>query len=583
MLDILIKGGTVVDGAGSPARIADVGLKDDRIVAIGDISEAARQTIDATGLLVTPGFVDPHTHYDGQLFWDPYATPSSLHGVTSVIAGNCGFTLAPLRPQDADFLRRMMAQVEGMPLEALENGLAWDWTSFGSYLGKLDGRLAVNAAFMVGHSALRRSVMGPAATGNKASPEQVRAMADLLHESLYAGGLGLSTSLSFTHIDGDGQPVPSRFADWEDEVLPLVRVVKAHEGTTLEFIIDGCIGQFSDAEVDLMTRMSVEADRPLNWNVLHIRSDNQAAYEHQLRASKRAAEKGARVVALTMPVNVQNSLSFLTHCALHLLPGWGEVLRLPLEERIAVLKQPATRARMMETAQDPKAGGLSRLTEWSRYTIGATFSPENEGLAGRNLGEIAAERGQDPTDCIFDIVIADRLKTVLWFKGVEDTEENWRRRAEAWNDEHVLLGGSDAGAHLDRMCGAGYPTAFLADCLRGRKLTPLERAVQLMTQVPARHFGLVERGELRKGWKADIAIIDPAKVGALPVERVDDLPGGAWRLTSFSEGVEHVLVNGREIVRSGKLTDALPGQILRSGTDTYSVRPSAAAKAPTPA
>ncbi len=577
MLDIIIKGGSVIDGAGAPARQADVGIKDDRIVAVGRIDEAAAKTVDASGKLVIPGVVDPHTHYDAQLFWDPYATPSSLHGVTTVIAGNCGFTLAPLQAKDADFTRRMMAQVEGMPLEALEAGLPWDWRTFGDFLGKFDGRIGVNAAFMVGHSALRRFVMGEAGTGEKATPEQVDQMVALLHQSLDAGGLGFSTSLSFTHIDGDGQPVPSRFADWADEVLKLCRAVRDHPGTTLEFIIDGCVGQFSDAEIELMTNMSREAQRPLNWNVLQVSVKDRAKYEHQIGASRRAGENGGRVVALTMPVNVHTTMSFLTHCALHLLPGWGPILRMPVPERIEALKSPEMRDKMMEMAKAPEAGGLTALTNWSRYSIGSTFSAQNEGLAGRNVGDIAKERGQTPTDCLFDIVIADDLKTVLWPNSGDDSAENWALRAQAWADQDVMLGGSDAGAHLDRMCGASYPSTFLADCLRGRKLMPVERAVQLMTQAPARHFGLTDRGELREGYKADLVVIDPDRIGAGPVVRADDLPGDSWRLTSVAEGVEHVFVNGEEIVRGGELTSGLPGQVLRSGKDTYTVLPGRAA------
>jgi len=231
------------------------------------------------------------------------------------------------------------------------------------------------------------------------------------------------------------------------------------------------------------------------------------------------------------------------------------------------------RKAMMASGNTPEAGGLAALTNWSRYTIGTTFTPSNEGLAGRNLGEIAAEREQTLTDCLFDIVIADELKTVLWPNSRDDSEESWLLRAEAWQDEHILIGGSDAGAHLDRMCGAGYPTMFIADCLHGRKLLSVERAVQLMTQAPARLFGLIDRGEIRRGAKADLVLIDPAAVGAGEVKRATDLPGGAWRLTAASMGVEHVFVNGVEIVRSGQTTDNLPGQVLRSGKDTYTVLP----------
>ena len=564
MLDTLIRGGTLIDGSGAPGRRGDVGIRDGRLVPA---EGPAAETIDADGLLVCPGFVDPHTHYDAQLFWDPTASPSNLHGVTTVIGGNCGFTLAPLGADDAEYIARMMSKVEGMPLGALEQGLPWDWRGFDEYLDRLDGRTGVNAGFLVGHSALRRTVMGAAAVGEEASPEQVGAMVELLHASLDAGGLGFSTSLSFTHTDGEGQPVPSRWASHE-EVLALCRAVREHEGTSLEMISDGCIGRFSDEDVDLMTRMSLEAQRPLNWNVLAIEAKDRERYEHQLGASRRAAERGARVVALTMPTHVGMNMSFLTHCALHLLPGWSDVMGLPVPERMERLRDPETRAWMMERARSPEAGPLGGLSRWEGYTIGDTVSEANAGLSGRNVGEIARERGQSPTDALFDIVIADELRTILWPGVIDDSEEAWRLRASAWADDYVLIGGSDAGAHLDRMLGSSYPTQFLADCLRGRRLIGVERAVELMSRAPAELFGLRDRGLLREGYRADVVIVDPERVGSGEIRRVDDLPGDCWRLTADSTGVTRVFVNGETVVEDGAATGATAGTLLRSGRDT---------------
>ena len=271
VLDLVIRGGTIVDGTGSSGYSGDVGVGGGRIVAIGEVNESGRTEINATGQVVCPGFVDPHTHYDAQLFWDPAASPSNLHGVTTIIGGNCGFTLAPLNPGDAPYLQRMMAKVEGMPLTALETGLDWSWRTFADYLGRLDGNLGVNAGFLVGHCAIRRAVMGTDATGNEADPAQLEAMKALLAEGIAAGGLGISTSLSYTHNDGDGAPVASRFAN-DDEVIALCSVVSEHEGTTLEYVTDGCMQGFTDEELDLMVAMSRAARRPLNWNVLTIDS-----------------------------------------------------------------------------------------------------------------------------------------------------------------------------------------------------------------------------------------------------------------------------------------------------------------------
>jgi len=569
MLDLLIRGATVVDGTGATGARASVGVKDGRIVPVETAGESARRTIDAGGLVLAPGFVDPHTHYDAQLFWDPQASPSNLHGVTTVIGGNCGFTLAPLAPGDADYIRPMMARVEGMPLAALENGIEWDWDSFGSYLDRLDGQIGVNAGFLVGHNALRRAVMRDAAVGGAASPEQIRAMVDLLHQSLAAGGLGFSSSQAHTHEDADARPVPSRAADRE-EILALAAAVRTHPGTTLEFIIDGCLSTFRDEEIDLMVAMSLAAGRPLNWNVMGVDAKSRN-YERQLSAGTRARERGARIVALTMPTLGGLKMSFHDFCALFLIPGWDEVMHLPVPERIEKMREPAVRERMNAHARSENAGVLRDLSRWHAYEIGETFAPENDGLSGRIIGDIARERGRSAQDTLFDIVIADGLRTGLWPLPTGDDAESWNARVGVWRDERALIGGSDAGAHLDRMCGARYPTAFLGDAVRDRGLLPLEEAIHLMTDEPARLFGLRERGRIAAGWHADLVLLDPATVAAGPIHTRADLPGGSGRLFSKPEGVQHVFVNGCEIVCDGKATDARPGTLLRSGRDTETV------------
>jgi N-acyl-D-aspartate/D-glutamate deacylase len=563
MIDLVISGGHVVDGSGSDPVRADVAVHGGRVVAVGSIDETAATTLDADGLVVSPGFVDPHTHYDAQLFWDPLATPSVWHGVTTVIGGNCGFTLAPLKDRDADYTRRMMAQVEGMPLTALELGVPWSWESFGEYLDALDGSIAVNAGFMVGHSALRRYVMGDDFS-REATPEELEQIVTLFEQSMDDGGLGLSTSRSSTHIDGDGQPVPSRWAS-EVELLRLCGVLADRDGTSLELITEGCIGRFNNDEIEFLAKMSTLANSPLNWNVLSASAAEAERVEHQLGPSRRAREVGGRVVALTMPVFADQNMSFLTYCALWIIPGWRDVLNVEVAERIRRLRDPEVRARMLASA---KGSILERLADFSNYMIGDVFSEVNESYRNRVVGQIAAEKGEDPFTTIVDIIAADELRTVLWPLPGSDSDADWKLRQELWGDPDVLLGGSDAGAHLDRMLGSAYPTRFLADCLRGRRLVSMSRAVQLMSDIPARLFGLTGRGRIAEGYQADLVLFDPETVGSSPTRTAFDLPGDNKRLLADPIGVKTVLVNGIETLIDGNPTGNSPGIVLRSGRHT---------------
>ncbi|MGW3688699.1 N-acyl-D-amino-acid deacylase family protein [Streptomyces sp. NPDC005125] len=576
MLDHLIRGATVVDGTGAPSYVADLGIRDGRIAVIaepGTLTEEAVTSEDATGLVLAPGFVDPHTHYDAQLFWDPYATPSMNHGVTTVAGGNCGFTLAPLhpdRPDDADYTRRMMSKVEGMALTALEKGVDWSWSTFREYLDALEGRIAVNAGFMVGHCALRRHVMGADAVGGQPGPAQLDAMLRLLHDAMDAGAWGLSTTQSATHSDGDGKPVASRHA-LPEELLALSRAVGEHEGTQLEAIVAGCLDQFSDDEIDLLVDMTAAAGRPLNWNVLTVDAAVPERVPRQLVPSERARRAGGRIVALTMPILTPMNMSLGTFCALNLIPGWGEILSLPVPERIERLRDASTRAEMLRRAGSKEAGVFRRLADFGRYVIGDTYSAANEGLSGRVVRDIAAERGQDPFHCLVEICAADELRTVLWPMPTDNDPDSWALRQQTWQHEDVLLGGSDAGAHLDRMCGAPYTTRFLGDCLRGRKLVPLEQAVKMLSDDPARLFGLRDRGRIQEGFHADLVLFDPERIDAGPATLVHDLPGDSPRLDSKAIGIVSVRVNGVETLRDDKVTGAVPGTVLRSGRDTRTV------------
>jgi N-acyl-D-aspartate/D-glutamate deacylase len=568
MLDVAIRGGVVVDGTGAAARRADVAIEGDRIVAIGTVAGEATRTIDASGKVVAPGFVDIHTHYDAQVFWDGALTPSPLHGVTSVIGGNCGFTIAPLSddPSDAEYLLSMLARVEGIPIETLRSGVPWDWRSTADFLGRVEGGLGINAGFMIGHSALRRVVMGSDATRREATAEEVERMCLLLHAGLEAGGVGFSSSWSRAHNDYEGNMVPSRYAT-QEELVALAAVVGEHEGTSLE--MNPQSGAIEPWTFPLLTDLSLAARRAINWNLLVVTGGNGAEVEQQLAAGDYAAERGGRILALTLPGGSGSlRLSFRSGALLDAMPEWDSVMLLPYEEKLVAFRDPEVRRRLGENAQRPD-NRLLQIACWDAYTVADVTSPENEQYLGRTIGEIASAEGRDPWETMCDIVLADELNTGLIKHAAPESADSWTARARVWRDSRAMIGGSDAGAHLDMMSTAGYATKLLA-VARDHQLMGVEEAVHLITQMPAELYGLRDRGLLREGAKADVVVFDPSTVGALPVNMRYDLPGGAGRVVADSVGVEHVLVNGTAIVDGGALTDARSGTLLRSGRDTAS-------------
>ena len=565
MFDVVIRNGLVVDGTGSPGQTADVAIRDGRIVAIGEVSDKGNHEIDAEGLVVAPGFVDVHTHFDAQVFWDTTLSPSPLHGVTTVISGNCGFTIAPLEPEHGDYMMRMLARVEGMPLASLQQGVPGNWRTFGEYLDAIDGSLMPNAGFLVGHSALRRTVMGERSVGEFASDDELQAMKELLAESIAAGGLGFSSSWAKTHNDAAGDAVPSRHAS-ETELVELCSVLKDTSAVALEFI--PTIERFDDEVYQLLTDMSVAADRPLNWNVIFANARQADVIQEKLRASDFAAEQGGRVIALTAPMPAESRLSFESGFLLDTLHGWSEPMALSNEEKLALLSDPERRSELNENAQKPSA--FRGVARWERLTVGEVTKQDLKHLEGRSIGDIAEELGKTPWEALCEIVVEDDLKTGLYPPAAGDNEESWALRQALWNDERCLIGASDAGAHLDFLATFNYSTYLLA-AARDRNLLSLESAVQKLTDAPARLYGLKDRGRIEEGWCADLVIFDANEVAPAEIEVREDLPGGAWRLYSEAVGVHHVFINGEQAVLDGQFTDARPGTLLRSGRDTESV------------
>ena len=565
MFDVVIRNGLVIDGTGAPGQVADVALNDGRIAAVGEVSESGAREIDAKGLVVAPGFVDIHTHFDAQVFWDTTLSPSPLHGVTTVISGNCGFTIAPLEPEHGDYMMQMLARVEGMPLTSLQQGVPWNWRTFGEYLDAIDGSLMPNAGFLVGHSALRRTVMGERSVGEFASEDELKAMKELLAESIEAGGLGFSSSWAKTHNDADGDAVPSRHAS-QRELVELCAVLKDSPAVALEFI--PTIERFDDEVYQLLTDMSVAADKPLNWNVIFVNARQADLIEEKLQASDFAAQQGGRVIALTAPMPAESRLSFESGFLLDTLHGWLEPMALSNQQKLELLSDPERRNKLNEDAQKPSA--FRGVARWERLTVGEVSKQDLKHLEGRTIGDIAEELGKTPWETLCEIVVEDDLKTGLYPPAAGDNEESWALRQQLWNDERCLIGASDAGAHLDFLATFNYSTYLLA-AARDRNLLSLESAVQKLTDVPARLYGLKDRGRIEDGWCADLVVFDPDKVAPADIEVREDLPGGAWRLYSEAIGVHHVFINGEQAVLDGQFTDARPGTLLRSGRDTEPV------------
>jgi N-acyl-D-aspartate/D-glutamate deacylase len=410
--------------------------------------------------------------------------------------------------------------------------------------------------------------MGERAGSEAASEAELNTMKELLRASIREGGLGLSSSISATHNDADGKPVPSRFAT-DEELLALAGVVGEFPGTTLEFI--PAITQFGEAQMARMADLSRAAQRPLNWNLIVPNPGNPDHLKLQLSAGDYAAQHGGRVVGLAIAGPITTRLNLLSVFVLDALPGWAALAQMPLNERMTALRDPAYREKLDRMANSEEAGVFRNLAKWENYTIVETFEPKNKALQGMNVGKIAEMQGKKPFDALLDLCLSENLKTSFAPPTFGSDEAAWKLRSEVWRDWRVVIGGSDAGAHLDMIDTFSFSSQVLGAGVRERGLMPLEEAVHRLTQVPAGLIGLKGRGTLETGNWADIVIFDADRIGVGPMHTRFDLPGGAGRLYAEAEGVGHVIVNGTEIVRDNKLTGAEPGRVLRSGRDTYTV------------
>ncbi|MBQ29448.1 MAG: amidohydrolase [Acidimicrobiaceae bacterium] len=552
--DLKITGGTIVDGTGASRYLGDLGIKDGRIVAMGDAPAEAQRSIDATGRIVAPGFVDIHTHYDAQVLWDPLVSCSPWHGVTTIVMGNCGFSVAPTRPEHRDLIMRTLENVEGMSVEALRAGLGdWGFETFPEYLDALDTNgCAVNMAAMVGHTALRMYVLGEEATEREATEGEIARQRELVTEALEAGALGFATSRATTHVGYEGRPVPSRLATSE-EIIEIAQalgdvggIMQATQGRGLSHDEFGRIAETTGANV--------------SWTALLASTLGPGSHLKDLEKAHALADRGLPVFPQVAVQPIQFEMSWKAPFIYEGMRVFQPVAQSDFEGRKAYYADRDWREQFKD-----KAGNGGKIGDrWARTEI--TWFPPDPSMEGKNVQVLADELGQDPVDVMLDMA----LDADLDMRIVQDVVNHDRDEIdELLHDPTTVIGLSDAGAHASQLCDAKYSTEFLSTFVRERESFDLEQAVHMLTQRPAQIFGIEDRGTLSDGGWADVVVFDMENVGHEGKRRVYDLPAGADRLVSDATGIDAVVVNGTIIRQHGEdavsAESSLPGKLLRHG------------------
>ena len=551
---ILIRGGTVIDGTGRPGYQADVAVEGGRIVAVGDeASEPAggpSRVLDAGGQVVAPGFIDIHTHYDAQVFWDRWLTPSAFHGVTTVVAGNCGFSIAPTRQDGVPLLARTLQHVEDMSFDTLAAGVPWsDFETFPQYLDAIEGRgVALNYGCYVGHTAVRLYVMGEDAYERDPSETELAAMQQAVADAMDAGAMGFASSASPTHNGDKGRPVPSRRASL-DELRFLLDPLRAR-GKGVVALLPG--GNQKHPDVFALQR---QVGRPFTWTAL-LTVQGYPYHEKVIEEHEAAWAEGVEVWPQVSCRPLVFQMNLEEPFTLNMRESFAKLMGSTREERIAAYRDPAWRAQAWADVE----------TRFNWKSLSIAESDKRPDLVGRKVLDLAEEQGKTPLDVILDISLEDDLHTRFWSVLANDDPEGI-----AWllPRDHVLLGLADSGAHVSQLCDACFATDLLGNWVRDREVMPLERAIHKLTGEPARVYGLADRGTIEAGKAADICVFDPATVAPGPLRRIRDFPANGERLTADSpQGVAHVLVNGTPIRVDGEAAkeglDSMPGQVLRS-------------------
>jgi N-acyl-D-amino-acid deacylase len=550
--DLLIKGGTIVDGTGKPRFAGNVAIKDGRIAAVGDVDGDATRVIDAKGHIVAPGFIDCHTHYDAQMFWDPTIDPATWHGITSMVVGNCGYTLAPVRPDDTNYALGLFSATEEVPLDVLEENLPLEWESFPQYLDRVEQvPCSVNTLTLFGHAAVRRYVMGADSILREATQAEIDEMVRLAEEAMKAGAWGVSTSFSPHHIDGSGGHVPSFFSS-DDETEALAVAVGRCGRTSFALNPRSKRDGISDADKALMSRLAKASGVTISWNDFGAGAVNWLGtiefMEEEIRQGR-----DVRVVARCQPAESRFTAGMISP----MYSGdadWREFCGMDRAAQLEGIAQPAWRERLSRY--------WSKVPYLTSAIIEKVSNPELEPLLGKYLTDIAAERGVDPIELMFDISQQDGMGTIFLLRGRPKSDESDFVRI--LKSPSTLIGISDGGAHLQTFAGADYPTYFLKHWVRETQTFTLEDGVAALTSDVANFMGLKDRGVLEPGKAADVVIFDADKVQPEPLETLHFPGGNAIRLVKRARAIPFVIVNGTPIIAEGERTGAVPGQLLRA-------------------
>ncbi len=552
--DLVIKNGKVIDGSGLPGFHGDVAVSGGRIVEIGKVSGAARQTINAEGLVVSPGIIDNHTHYDAQVTWDPLCTYSCYHGITTVVMGNCSLAMAPAHKEDRANLAGVLSHVEAIPLEAIEAGVKWNWETIPEYLNALENNLGINVAALIGHSAVRRYVMGDDSQERHATDEEVTAMKAIVREGLEAGAVGVSFERNLRHFDWDGRLAPTNHAS-EEEIFAVAGVADEIGRGVIQFGGDRAIS----------TRLAKASRRPVFYGNITQQATAPDKWRKQLTEAENLMRQGHRGYQFVMPR--PGDLRYTLKTAQHFdaMPTWKNVMLLPLEQRKQVFRDPATRAKLhfeaVETPLNPDlAGDFTR-----RWDLQFLFKPalaKNEHLTGKSVADIAREQNKDVLDAFLDLALEENLETEFERREVNSDQA---AMSALLTSPYTVIGQSDGGAHVVFRTDYSYSTYLFSHWVREKQIMSLEDAIRKLTFIPASLFGFADRGLVRQGMAADLMIFDPTTIAPLEPGVAQDLPGGAKRRKQLATGIEWTVVNGQVLIEHGQHTGALPGKVARPG------------------